>query len=644
MPLAPFGAADAGGAEKEMRRGQSRKRLWLLAGMALLVAVLAIVLSLRFCSREQILEPSWTPPTLREARASLDEKTFTQFADEAYRIHLLRHPQTVTDLRLAAKLGVRDDRLDDYSEAYVRTTLAIEREIYRRLHTYNRESLPPDERLTYDACEAFWKDLTTCEAPAVSLYPVSASDDSPHARLYTRLISVWRLVDEEDLVDYVACLHQADDQLLQLRDRIVDLRVRHRLPPTAALDEVLRQIEPLKITEMWSRSEYLPDRIVAGHNVYFVALRERLLAMRGLGVEKRVAYLAEAKRALEREVIPAYEALHGAIVAAIAEASSTNVGIRQHGGGGSIYEGLLRHYTGSDLGPEAIHAMGRDTVVRVKEEIAAVEEQAKTPSGRDLSAAASAAEWDGGVPSADDIAAACRAVLDRAESLGARFTGRLPAAEVSILVGEGPRGYMPAPSDGSRSALLVVDPEAAWLMPDIAAFVHRETVPGRHLQRATAYELPLPAIRTWGGFPAFEEGWAAYALDAAAEAGLYDGDPLADLGRLRSQLRGAALAVVDTGIHGLGWSFESALDYYADATGDEEGSARTAVKACISSPGRATAGFVGSVRLRALRDAALRATEESFDLAAFHDLVLGRGLLPLSVVEREVRKDLGLSD
>ncbi|MDD5264191.1 MAG: DUF885 domain-containing protein [Candidatus Bipolaricaulis sp.] len=627
-----------------MRRRQSRTWLWSLGGAVVLVAAVAVVLALRFGSREEILEPSWTPPTLQEARTRLEGKTFAEFADEAYRIHLLRHPQTVTDLGLAEKLGIRDDRLDDYSNEYVRTTLAIDREIYRRLHTYNRESLTPDERLTYDACEALWKDLTTCEAPALSLFPVSASDDSPHARLYTRLISVWRLVDEEDVADYVACLHQADDQLLQLRDRIVDLRARHRLPPVASLDEVLRQVEPLKITEMWSRSEYLPDRIVAGHNVYFVALRDRLIAIRELGVEKRVKYLTEAKRALEQEVIPAYEKLYGAVVAALAEAPSADVGIRRRDGGGSAYEGLLRHYTGSDLDPETIHAMGQDAATQIAKEIAVVEEQAKTPSGRDVSAAWSAAAWDGGSPSPDDIAAACRAVLERADAFGSRFAGHLPKATISVLLGEGPRGYMAAPYDGSRSALLVVDPGAPWAVSDVAAFVHRETVPGRHLQRATARELALPAIRAWGGFPAFEEGWSAYALGVAGDVGLYDGDPLANLGRLHSQLREAALAVVDTGVHALGWSFDRAVNYYVDATGDEEGSARMAVKGCVSSPGRATAGVVGSSRLRALRDAARRASGASFDLAAFHDLVLGRGLLPLSIVEREVRKDLRISD
>lgn len=627
-----------------MRRRQSRAWLWFLGSAIVLVVAAAIVLSLRLGSREEILEPSWTPPTLQEARTRLEGKTFAQFADEAYRIHLLRHPQAVTDLGLAETLGIRNDRLDDYSDKYVRTTLAIEREIYRRLHTYNRETLPPDERLTYDACEAFWKDLTTCEAPALSLFPVSASDDSPHARLYARLISVWQLVDEEDVADYVACLHQADDQLLRLRDRIVDLRARRRLPPVASLDEVLRDVEPLKITEMWSRSEYLPDRIVAGHNVYFVALRDRLIAMRELGIEKRVKYLTEAKRALEQEVIPAYEKLYKAIVAAIAEAPSADVGIRRREGGGSIYEGFLRHYTDSDLDPETIHAMGQDAVAQIAKEIDAVEEQAKTPSGRDVSAAWNAMEWEGGAPSPDDIAAACQAVLERADAFGSQFVGRLPKTNLAVFVGEGPRGYMPAPYDGASSALLVVDPDAALAVSDVAAFVHRETVPGRHLQRATARELSLPVLRAWGGFPAFEEGWATYALGVASEVGLYDGDPLADLGRLRSQLREAALAVVDTGIHALGWSFDRAVDYYIDTTGDAEGSARIAVKGCVSSPGRATAGIVGSSRLRALRDAALRASGASFNLAAFHDLVLGRGLLPLSVVEREVRKDLKLPE
>lgn len=618
--------------------------MWLLVGVAVLAAIVAVLLSLRFCSREKILLPSWAPPTLKEVRAQLEGRTFGEFVDEAYRLHLLRHPQTVTDLGLAEKLGVRNDRLDDYSDGYVRTTQAIEREIYRRLHTYNRTALTPDERLTYDACEAFWNDLTTHEAPAISMYPISASDDSPHMRLYARLISVWRLADEEDVADYIACLHQADRQLLQLRDRIVDLRADRRLPPAVALDTVLIQIQPLRITKMWSPSEYLPDRIVANPNPYFVALRERVLAMPEIGYEKRVAYLTEARSALEQEVIPAYEKLNAALVAALTEAPEADIGINQRAGGNAVYEGLLRHYTESDLGPAAIHAAGQETVARLQKEIDAIEDRVKAPSDRGLPDTATGVKRDGGAPSPDDVVAACRAVLERAEALTARFAERLPKTSVAILLGEGSRGYEPAPYDGSRPAFLVVSPKKSLTSSDIATLVYREVVPGRHLQMAAARELPLPAIRAWGDFPALQEGWAAYALDVAAEVGLYDSDPLANLERLRSQLRDAASAVVDTGVHAFGWSFDRAFDYYVAATGDEERGAHMVVKGCIGSPGRATAALVGVIRLRALRDSVERARGVAFDPVAFYDALLGHGLLPLSLVEWEVRQALEISD
>lgn len=625
------------GKTDRIRSRRSRRTRWLLGVAIGLLAVVGAILFFYFSSRPEILLPSWAPPTLKEARERLQGRTFDEFIDEAYRLHLLRHPQAMADLGAAEAHGVRNDRLDDYSYESVETTLAIEREIYRRLHTYRREALSADEALTYDAAEALWSDLTTHEAPAIAMYPISASDDSPHMLLYARLIAVWRLADEDDVVDYIACLHQADRQLLQLRERLLDLRAAGRLPPASALEPLVGQLTPLKITETWSESPYIPEHIVAGHNPYFVALRERLLAMKELGVEKRVAYLTEARRALEREVIPAYEKLYNAVVAALAEAPAAGVGIDQCAGGREAYEGLLRHYTESDLTPEAVHAAGRDTVERLQREIAAVLKETRTPREQALSGTASGIEWDGGAPSPDDVAAACRAEIQRAWAAVSRLVGLPPQADVEVLVGEGANGYIPAAYDGSRAALLVVSPEASRAS-EVAAFVHREVVPGRHVQWATARDLALPAVRASGGFPAFEEGWAFYALDVAAEAGLYDGDPVANLGRLRSQVRDAARAVVDTGVHRFGWSFDRAVDYYAAATGDEESVSQAAVKACISSPGRATAALVGGTRLRALRDMVERAAGVAFDPVAFHGLLTGRGFLPLPVIERLVEE------
>ena len=58
-------------------------------------------------------------------------------------------------------------------------------------------------------------------------------------------------------------------------------------------------------------------------------------------------------------------------------------------------------------------------------------------------------------------------------------------------------------------------------------------------------------------FTAYIEGWALYSEQLAGEMGMYDGDPLGQIGQLHdSMFRGVRL-VVDTGMHAMKWSREA---------------------------------------------------------------------------------------
>jgi uncharacterized protein (DUF885 family) len=53
-------------------------------------------------------------------------------------------------------------------------------------------------------------------------------------------------------------------------------------------------------------------------------------------------------------------------------------------------------------------------------------------------------------------------------------------------------------------------------------------------------------------------------------------------------------------------------------------------------PGQALGYKVGMMKILELREHARAALAERFDIAAFHDVVIGRGAMPLPVLERQV--------
>ncbi|MCX6100622.1 MAG: hypothetical protein NTV92_04250, partial [Candidatus Bipolaricaulota bacterium] len=89
-----------------------------LGRLALILAVSGLVLGVASCSRHP--EPTWSLPSLSEVRKARTGLPFGEFVSASARLQLLRFPQTVTESGLAESLGVRNDRLDDYSASYLR--------------------------------------------------------------------------------------------------------------------------------------------------------------------------------------------------------------------------------------------------------------------------------------------------------------------------------------------------------------------------------------------------------------------------------------------------------------------------------------------------------------------------------------------
>jgi uncharacterized protein (DUF885 family) len=174
----------------------------------------------------------------------------------------------------------------------------------------------------------------------------------------------------------------------------------------------------------------------------------------------------------------------------------------------------------------------------------------------------------------------------------------------------------------------------SWQMPTLA---YHEGVPGHHLQNAWAQNIEgVPIARRVLPFTAYGEGWALYAERLAKDMGVYESDPYGDVGRLQAEMFRAVRLVVDTGIHAKRWTRQQAIDYMREKTGLAVSEVTSEIERYIVNPGQACAYKVGMLKILELRARAQAALGDAFDIKAFHDVILGGGAMPLTVLERRV--------
>jgi uncharacterized protein (DUF885 family) len=156
-------------------------------------------------------------------------------------------------------------------------------------------------------------------------------------------------------------------------------------------------------------------------------------------------------------------------------------------------------------------------------------------------------------------------------------------------------------------------------------------VPGHHFQIALIAEnedLPhFMRTRAFGTISAITEGWALYAERLAAESDWYEGDIEGRLGYLDSMLFRARRLVVDTGLHAMRWTRQQAIDY---------GIPPSEVDRYVVNPGQACSYMIGQLKIVELREKARAALGERFSIREFHNVVLGAGVVPLTMLERIV--------
>jgi uncharacterized protein (DUF885 family) len=544
---------------------------------------------------------------------------------------LLDDPELVSQIGIldGTVLDFHSDKLNNVSLAQREKALEGSKESLETLRRYDREELSPPDQLSYDVLEWLLVDRVESERFALHDYAIMQNRGA-YLDIVDFLGRVHPIAGRQDAESYLARLAAVGNKLDQ------ELAVAEKqaaggiVPPRFIITKTLGNLHNIR-------------DVAAADALFVTSFRDRLSLVVEISDEDRRGLEERAVELVERSVYPAYDRTI-AFFDALEPLATDDAGVWKLPDGDAYYQYRIRSMTTTDLTAEEIHQIGLAEVERIEAEMRAIlvaEGYDDAPLPELLRALAQEERFlrPDTAEAKQEIVAEFQAIADEiAGGIRAAFNivpeaplevRRIPAYREQTAASH----YNPASLDGSRPAIFFA--KLAEIPPsfEMRTLAYHEGIPGHHFQIGIQTELGgIPNFRKIPAFTAFIEGWALYAERLAWEMG-YQADPFDDLGRLKAEQFRAVRLVVDTGLHHKRWSRQRALDYMRAHTGDENVS--EIERYCVW-PGQALAYKIGMLEILELRERAQEELGDAFDLAAFHDVVIGNGSLPLAILEQQV--------
>jgi uncharacterized protein (DUF885 family) len=355
---------------------------------------------------------------------------------------------------------------------------------------------------------------------------------------------------------------------------------------------------------------------------------------------KKTAMIASAEKIVRDSVYPSYRRAMDGLSTVNAKASN-DAGLWRLPHGAEAYAFYLHRFTTTDLTAAQIHQKGLDEVARIEKEMDGLFQKIGYKDGS-IMQRFEKLQADNMYPDSPDVRE--RVLADYAKILKENNERSLEAFDrrpkANCIVQRIPAfqeanaaaNYQAPPRDGSRPGIFRVPLRGPnFPKPGMRTLAAHEGIPGHHFQIASQVEMTsLPAFRRldpFGSMSAYTEGWGLYAERLASELGWYKDDVPSDLGRLNGELFRAKRLVVDTGIHAQKWTREQSIAY---------GIQQSEVDRYVVMPGQACSYKIGQMKILELREEAKKTMGAKFSVKTFHNVVLGNGSVPLTLLAQVV--------
>lgn len=580
------------------------------------------------------LAPSVRGEPVEPRAAQTESQRLNAFFEKVFERNLARSPMR------QSRLGIKtaQDRWDDISEARQLEDIELTRGDLRALAEFDHNALDAASQLSYRLFERDLKETLKSFEWRRHDYLLTQMGGI-HRRIATTLINSHPIAEPADAEAYVARLAGVKTLMAQL---VTELELQE-----AAGVQPPRFVYDLTIGESENLIKGRPFDDSATDSPLLADLRGKLAGAK-FPEAKQKDLLARGEAALRDGFAPGYRQLIGHLRSAQKKATD-DAGAWKLPNGAAYYRYSLESYTTLPVSPEELHQLGLREVARIHAEMRTIMQRVGYSGSlqsffqhvRDNPKLYYPDTAEG---RAQYVADAQR-LLDEVRARQSEVLGLIPKADVIVRPVETWREksaakafYQGPPQDNSRPGIFYINLYDMKAAPryQLPVVLYHEAIPGHHVETAVAYELPdVPRFRKFASFSAFSEGWGLYSERLAKEMGLY-ADPYDDFGRLSLGLMRAVRLVVDTGLHEKRWTRGQAIDYFDRNTPGSHYDNQREVERYIVMPGQATSYAVGMLKIVELRERAKAALGARFDLKAFHDVALGSGPLPLTILEENV--------
>lgn len=557
-----------------------------------------------------------------------DAVRLRQLFDLEWRYEMLESPEAATYNGFPGQ----NARWSDLSKATRdRQRAELDRPI-KVLASIDRATLGADDQLYHDL---FQRQLAQAKEGLRfpdELLPVNQMGGVQQAVAQT--LSIMPAGKPADFADMIARLEGSGKLVDQTLELLREGLARGITPPRITLRDVPQQVLNNLPTDLQDSAVFRPFR--------------ELPAV--IPATEQVALRGRALAAVTNVFYPKFRELHRFLAEEYVPKSRESIAATALPDGEAWYAFRARRSTTTALTPREIHAIGQAEVKRIRAEMEKVIAQVgfKGSFAEFLQFLRTDRQFY--FERGTELLAGYRDVSKRVDLQLPKLFGRLPRLPYGVLPiasyaekSQTTAYYQPGAASYGRPGVFYANTYALETRPkyEMEALTLHEAVPGHHLQIALAQELEgVPEFQKHAETTAFVEGWALYSERLGEEMGFFT-DPYAKFGQLTYEMWRAIRLVLDTGMHSLGWSRARAIEFFRANAAKTEHDIVVEVDRYIVWPGQALSYKLGELKIRELRALAERELGERFDVRRFHDELLGKGALPLDVLEPRIKAWIG---